>query len=111
MDLFASSGGAVNALAPVARHPEQVRTLVAHEPPAAQVLPDREQAPAAVVGIRRTYERDGFGPAMARFIALTGLRGGVPADFADRPVQDPAGSGCRPRTTAPVTTCCSGRTS
>src|SRR3954451_10707981 len=28
--LFASSGGAVNALALVARHPEDVRTLVAH---------------------------------------------------------------------------------
>ena len=35
VDIFASSGGAVNALALVARHPEQVRTLVAHEPPAA----------------------------------------------------------------------------
>ena len=86
VDLFASSGGAVNALALVARHPEQVRTLVAHEPPAAQVVPDREQALAAVVDIRRTYERGGVGPAMAKFIALTSLRGEVPADFADRPV-------------------------
>ena len=34
VDIFASSGGAVNALALVAKHPEQVRTLVAHEPPA-----------------------------------------------------------------------------
>ena len=50
VDLFASSGGAVNALALVARHPEQVRTLVAHEPPAAQVLPDREAALAACRG-------------------------------------------------------------
>ncbi|HEU4542632.1 MAG TPA: alpha/beta hydrolase [Jiangellaceae bacterium] len=33
VDIFASSGGAVNALALVARHPEQVRALVAHEPP------------------------------------------------------------------------------
>ena len=41
VDLFASSGGAINALALVARHQEQVRTLVAHEPPAAAVLPDR----------------------------------------------------------------------
>src|SRR5262245_52569291 len=40
VDVFASSGGAVNALALVARHPEDVRTLVAHEPPLAQVLPD-----------------------------------------------------------------------
>ena len=46
VDLFASSGGAVNALALVARHPEQVRTLVAHEPPLASILPDREGAMA-----------------------------------------------------------------
>src|SRR6516225_4283557 len=42
VDIFASSGGAVNALALVARHPEQVRTLVAHEPPAFRNLPDSE---------------------------------------------------------------------
>ena len=53
MDLFASSGGAVNALALVARHPEQVRILVAHEPPTAQVLPDREAALAAAADIQR----------------------------------------------------------
>jgi pimeloyl-ACP methyl ester carboxylesterase len=90
VDIFASSGGAVNALALVARHPEQVRVLVAHEPPAAQVLPDREQALAAAVDIHRTYERDGFGPAMAKFIALTGFKGAIPADFADRPMPTPA---------------------
>src|SRR5205085_849443 len=33
VDLFTTSGGAVNALALVARHPDDVRTLVAHEPP------------------------------------------------------------------------------
>jgi hypothetical protein len=66
---------------------------VAHEPPAAQALPDREQALAAVADIRRTYERDGFGPAMAKFIAITSLRGEIPADFADRPVQSPADIG------------------
>src|SRR5215218_160516 len=42
VDVFATSGGAVNALAWVARHGGQVRTLVAHEPPLATVLPDRE---------------------------------------------------------------------
>jgi pimeloyl-ACP methyl ester carboxylesterase len=86
VDIFASSGGAVNALALVARHPEQVRMLVAHEPPAVRVLPDREQALVAVMDMRRTYERDGLGPGMAKFIALVSLRGAVPADFADRPV-------------------------
>lgn len=92
VDIFASSGGAVNALALVAKHPEQVRTLVAHEPPASQEVPDREQALAACVDIHRTYERSGFGPAMAKFIALVSHQGPVPADFADQPV-DPAAFG------------------
>ena len=93
VDIFASSGGAVNALALVARHPEQVRTLVAHEPPASQELPDREQALAACVDIHQTYQRSGRGPAMAKFIALVVYEGPLPADFADRPAPDPANFG------------------
>ena len=93
VDLFASSGGAVNALVLVAQHPEQVRTLIAHEPPAAQVLPDREEAMAAAVDIHETYERDGTGPAMAKFIALTSIKGPIPADFPDGPVPNPADFG------------------
>jgi pimeloyl-ACP methyl ester carboxylesterase len=93
VDLFATSGGAVNALVLVAQHPEQVRTLVAHEPPAAQVLPDREEALAAAVDIHQTYQRSGLGPAMAKFITLVGLQGPVPADFAERPAPDPAAFG------------------
>ena len=92
VDLFASSGGAVNALALVATHPEDVRTLIAHEPPAVQELPDREQALGANRAVHETYLRKGFGPAMAKFIALAMHRGPIPADFADRPV-DPAGFG------------------
>jgi pimeloyl-ACP methyl ester carboxylesterase len=90
VDLFASSGGAVNALALVARHPEDVRTLVAHEPPLASILPDREQALAACVDIHETYLRSGHGPAMAKFITLVMHKGPVPADYADRPAPDPA---------------------
>ena len=90
VEIFASSGGAVNALALVARHPEQVPTLVAHEPPAAHVLPDREEALAACVDIHATYLRSGLGPAMAKFIALVSHKGPVPADYADRPAPDPA---------------------
>jgi pimeloyl-ACP methyl ester carboxylesterase len=81
VDLFASSGGAVNALALVSRHPEAVRTLVAHEPPLATVLPDREEALAVTEDIHETYERDGLGPAMAKFIAFTSVRGPTPPDF------------------------------
>ena len=90
VEIFASSGGAVNGLALVARHPEQVRTLVAHEPPAAQVVPDREQALAAARDIHETYLRGGVGPAMAKFIALVSHKGLLPADYADRPAPDPA---------------------
>ncbi len=90
VDIFASSGGAVNGLALVAKHPEQVRTLVAHEPPAAQVLPDREAALAASRDVHETYLREGMGPAMAKFIAIVSHKGPVPADYADRPGPDPA---------------------
>jgi pimeloyl-ACP methyl ester carboxylesterase len=90
VDLFATSGGAVNALALVAQHPEDVRTLVAHEPPASQLLADREAALAACTDIHDTYERAGYGPAMAKFIALVGMTDPVPADFAASVNPDPA---------------------
>jgi pimeloyl-ACP methyl ester carboxylesterase len=90
VDLFASSGGAINALALVAAHPADVRTLVAHEPPTGQVLPDREEALAATAGIGAIYQRDGFGPAMAKFLALVSHKGPIPAGFADQPGPDPA---------------------
>ena len=93
VDIFGSSGGAVNALALVATHPGQVRTLVAHEPPAVQELPDHEQAMAACEAIHETYLREGFGPAMARFIALVSYEGPIPAGFADQPGPDPASFG------------------
>jgi pimeloyl-ACP methyl ester carboxylesterase len=90
VDLFASSGGAVNALELVARHPDQVRTLVAHEPPDAALLPDADAALAACRNIHETYLRDGRGPGMAKFIALTSLKGEIPADWIDQPAPDPA---------------------
>jgi pimeloyl-ACP methyl ester carboxylesterase len=93
VDIFGSSGGAVNALALVARHPEQVRTLIAHEPPVAQVLPDREEALAASVHLHEIYQRSGLGPAMAKFIALVGHKGPVPADFAAQAAPHPADFG------------------
>jgi pimeloyl-ACP methyl ester carboxylesterase len=93
VDIFASSGGAVNALVLVAKHPEQVRTLVAHEPPAFRELPDHDTVLAACVDIHQTYQRSGFGPAMAKFIALAMQQGPIPADYAGRPAPDPAAFG------------------
>ena len=90
VDLFASSGGAINALALVARHPEQVRTLVAHEPPAAALVPDREFALAACRDIHETYQRSGMGPAMAKFIAIVTHQGPITAEYLAQPAPDPA---------------------
>src|SRR4051794_12847234 len=55
VDVFASSGGAVNALALVATHPGDVRRVVAHEPPTVALVPDRDTALAAAEDIRTTY--------------------------------------------------------
>src|SRR6478672_3794580 len=75
VDLFATSGGAVNALALVAAHPEDVLTLIAHEPPLGSILPDREGALAFTEAIAQTYQQKGFGPAMAQFILAVSHRG------------------------------------
>jgi pimeloyl-ACP methyl ester carboxylesterase len=90
VDLFASSGGAVNALALVAKHPEDVRTLVAHEPPLASILADSENAKAAVRAIRDSYQAGGFGAGMAHFMAITSHRGPFPDDIGEQPPPDPA---------------------
>ena len=92
VDLFGSSGGAVNGLALVSRQPEVVRTLVAHEPPLAAVLPDRDAVASITQDIHATYEREGGGPALAKFMAFTSLRGPVPERFLDEP-PDPADFG------------------
>jgi pimeloyl-ACP methyl ester carboxylesterase len=90
VDIFGSSGGAITSLALVAKHPEDVRTLVAHEPPLASVLPDRENAMAATRAVNDTYQAKGFGPGMAHFIAVVSHQGEFPDGFARQPAPDPA---------------------
>ena len=88
--VFGNSGGALVGLALAARHPESVHVLVAHEPPAMELLPDREARRAAVQDVYDTYRREGVGPAMAKFLAAAGLegpppppRGGVTPEMAE----------------------------
>ena len=92
VDVFASSGGAVTSLAWVAAHPEDVRTLVAHEPPTLGVLPDAEEARAAAARVDATYAEKGWGHGMAAFVAFTSWQGPFPADFLSEP-PDPAAFG------------------
>ena len=89
VDLFATSGGAVNALALVAAHPEDVRILVAHEPPLASILPDSENAKAAVRAISNSYQQKGWGAGMAHFIAIVAHKDEFPDDIGTQPGPDP----------------------
>ncbi|MEV5960211.1 alpha/beta hydrolase [Kribbella sp. NPDC051952] len=90
VDLFASSGGAVNSLALIAKRPDLIHTLVAHEPPLAAIVPDSEAALAVVADMYATYQRDGMGAGMAKFIAFVSYEGEVPADYTQQPAPDPA---------------------
>lgn len=90
VDLFGSSGGAITGLALVARHPDDVRTFVAHEPPLASLLPDREQALAMNQAVNDTYQSRGFGAGMAHFIVAVSHQGEFTAELAQQPAPDPA---------------------
>jgi pimeloyl-ACP methyl ester carboxylesterase len=90
VEMFASSGGAVTALALVAAYPDDVTTLVAHEPPLIPVLPDAEAAERARAGFRDAYEAKGSGAGMAAFIAMTSWRGEFTDDYFAQPTPDPA---------------------
>jgi pimeloyl-ACP methyl ester carboxylesterase len=90
VDLFASSGGAIVTLALVAKYPNDVRTAVAHEPPLAALVPDREHAVAATRAINATYHERGSGAGMAHFIQVVSHAGPFTADVAAAPPPDPA---------------------
>jgi pimeloyl-ACP methyl ester carboxylesterase len=88
-DVFGSSGGAVVGLALVTAHPDQVRTLVAHEPPVVELLPDAAQVRAQIQDIYDTYRAEGSDQAMVKFMAHAGLFGD-PSEQADAPRWEPS---------------------
>ena len=89
VEMFASSGGAVTALALVAAYPSDVTTLVAHEPPLIPVLPDAKAAERARAAVRDVYEAKGSNAGMAAFIAMTSWRGEFTGDYFTQPEPDP----------------------
>jgi pimeloyl-ACP methyl ester carboxylesterase len=68
--VFGSSAGALIGLDLVARYPEQVRTLVAHEPPARYLLPDPEPAHECLLGVD---QREGAFSALRQFATQIGV--------------------------------------
>jgi pimeloyl-ACP methyl ester carboxylesterase len=67
--------GALIGLDLVARHPEQVRALVAHEPAAIELLPDTERARALQTHeeVEELYRRGGVAAAMKKMVELAGV--------------------------------------
>ncbi len=90
VDVFGSSGGAVAGLTWVSLYPDDVATLVAHEPPATWVLPDAENADRAFRTVRAAYQAHGFGAGMATFIGVTMWPGEFTDEFFAQPAPDPA---------------------
>jgi pimeloyl-ACP methyl ester carboxylesterase len=76
--VLGSSGGALVGLELVSRHPEQVRVLVAHEPPLTRLLDDADEHARFAREVHDTYLSEGVGPAMGKFLASAGLDGGPP---------------------------------
>jgi pimeloyl-ACP methyl ester carboxylesterase len=78
--VFGTSRGAFVALALLAAHPEQIHTIVAHEPPASQLLPEeaRTRMYRNQMEVEAAFERAGVGAAMRQFASFSGV------DFSDR---------------------------
>ncbi|MEV8389098.1 MULTISPECIES: alpha/beta hydrolase [unclassified Streptomyces] len=93
VEMFASSGGAVTALALVAAYPDALTTLVAHEPPVIPLLPDALAAERARAGVRDAYEAKGWGAGMAAFIVMTSWQGEFTDEYFAQPAPDPAAFG------------------
>jgi pimeloyl-ACP methyl ester carboxylesterase len=90
VEMFASSGGAVTALALVAAHPHDLTVLVAHEPPITSVLRDAVAAERTLAGFRNAYATKGWGAGMAAFIAMASWRGEFTEEYFEQPAPDPA---------------------
>jgi pimeloyl-ACP methyl ester carboxylesterase len=76
--IFASSGGAVIALELALRYPEQLETVICHEPPSPALLPDAGRVRAAMEDVCDTCATAGIFPAMQKFMTLVGIEGGPP---------------------------------
>ncbi|MCY7340800.1 MAG: alpha/beta hydrolase [Pseudonocardia sp.] len=80
--VFGSSGGAVTALALVQAHPEQVHTVIAHEPPLDELLEDREQQRARTEDCCETYLAGDVVGAWTKFLDQANIA--IPAEVVEQ---------------------------
>lgn len=74
-DVFAHSGGAITALALVAKHPERLRTAVLLEPPLVELLPEADRMREETAEVVAAYEEGGIAAAGAVFAKQSGFDG------------------------------------
>jgi len=79
--VLGSSGGATYGLDLVARYPGRVHTLVAHEPPVSELLPDAATYHALNLEVGATYRSQGVFAALQKFTDGIGFG-------SDEPEQD-----------------------
>lgn len=86
--VFGNSIGALIGLNLAAKHPGRVRALVAHEPPAPELLPDSERTDAlrAWKEVQETHRREGVAAAMNLFMTIAAVN----SDDRESGVEPPA---------------------
>lgn len=72
--VLGSSGGADTVLALAQTHPERVHTVIAHEPPLVQLLPDREALLADTDDLIVTYLAGDVLGAWTKFMAMANIQ-------------------------------------
>jgi pimeloyl-ACP methyl ester carboxylesterase len=76
--VFGHSGGAVISLALVEQAPLNVRTLIAHEPPLTELLPEGDPRRQDAQEIYEIYQAQGPEAAITRFVQAAGMDGPPP---------------------------------
>lgn len=92
--VFGSSGGAVSALALAQNAPEQVHTVIAHEPPLDELLDDRERLRAETDDMIATYLAGDVRGAWAKFLTTANIH------LPDEVFEAIAGGRCDPQEAA-----------
>jgi pimeloyl-ACP methyl ester carboxylesterase len=92
-DVFGSSGGAVAGLAFAVCHPDKLGTLIAHEPPLPELLPDAPYVRAAIDDVENAYRTDGPGAGFGKFVSLVMHDGPVTEAGVPPAAWPPPGSG------------------
>jgi pimeloyl-ACP methyl ester carboxylesterase len=82
--VFGNSSGATIGLELAARHPDQVHTLVAHEPPIFELLPERDHWRTVIQGVEDAFLKDGPGAAMQVLGASLKMSGGGEEEREER---------------------------